>query len=224
MSNNVREILPRPDLVEDQNLTPETNRLLDQRGIIQFFEATPEYVDNDRNNALMCGFIESRGWVYSLRNLQTAYRELTKQKALTVAPEYTWDNPKISPASVDKYAGITRFKSTVVLRNPIGNDAQRQLVGERPERLEEILGDDIRAYEAELDRVKKLSPVGAPVSAELKKEFRESLKTEHHSNGGATNAQLRQARVEVVNENPELDIYSAQFRAKVAEKISQWLS
>jgi hypothetical protein len=215
------EILPRLDYPEDQNVTPEINAQLDQRGIIQFFEATPDYVDNNRNNALMCRWIESRGASYSLRNLQVAYRELSKQKALDEKPEYTFDNPQYTPQPVDKYAGIKRFKSTVILRNPIGNEAQRQLVGEKPERLEELMGDDIRAYEAELDRVQKLSTPGAPVSDELKREARQSRLSQRKIQGGITPAQMTAIRVKVMTENPSLDLYSAEFRAKVAEQILQ---
>jgi hypothetical protein len=214
------EVLPRLDYDSDQpNLTLELRQTLNQRGVEQFMEATPEYVDNDRNNDLMCGWIESRGASYSLKNLQLAYRELVKQKALEVEPEYTWDNPKITPAPVDKYAGITRFKSTVVLRHPIGNPAARQLVGEKPERLEELLGDDIRKYEVELARVEALSKPGAPVSAELKQEYRDSVKAERKVRGGITEREMTAIRAQVSQENPSLDLYSKEFSAKVSEYI-----
>jgi hypothetical protein len=222
MSDITPEILPRPDLPEDQDVTPEMAAILDQRGMDQFLEATPEYVINDRNNSLLCGFVESRGWSFSLRNLQTAYRELSKQNALEVTPEYTWDNPKISPAPVDKYAGITRFQSTVVLRHPIGSPGARQLVGEKPERLEELLGDDIRKYEDELAIVQSLSKPGAPVSAPLKRVYQNSIRQSRgERNEEGLPKRWAEARAVVALNNPELRSESAAFNAEVARVLAE---
>jgi hypothetical protein len=219
---------PRLDEFVDQAVSPQTEAVLAVKGVEQFCETEEgrEYLENyasGENEDRLLNWTVREAVPVTKRNLQIAFRELVECGQLVRKPEYTFDNPQYTPAPRDKYAGITRFKSTVVLRHPIGNDAQRQLVGERPERLQEILGDDIAAYEAELFRVQKLSTPGAPVSSELKQEYQQSLRKERKAAKKVDNEMLKAARVAVLEENPELDINSAPFRKAVSIKVSEYL-
>jgi hypothetical protein len=117
------------------------------------------------------------------------------------------------------YAGIMRFRSTVVLRNSIGNDAQPQLVGERPERLQELLGKEIAVFETELDRVQKLSEPGKPVSDELRQEAVQSRLRSRKINS-ATPARIAEARAVVGLNHPEVKKDSPQFNTLAAETLA----
>jgi hypothetical protein len=179
-----KKVLPQLDYRYDKynsKCSEQMLDVLDRRGLEQFLEwAGDRWYGSDKNCQLMQQWIEEHTDCYSLRNCQVAFNDLREQ-GLLETPDDGRGNPIYTPQEKPD-RGVKRITSTINLRQLIGNDAQRQLVGEKPERLAELMGDKVIAHAEEVSRLRNLSPIGAGVSGkkndvlpELRAEYKASL-------------------------------------------------
>jgi hypothetical protein len=184
-----KKILPQLDHRYDEynsKCSEDMLDVLDRRGLEQFLEwAGDRWYGSERNCRLMQEWVESHTDCYSLRNCQAAFNDL-RDDGLLESPndknaEGTLSNPIYTPqAKPDR--GVKKISTTINLRQLIGNDAQRQLVGEKPERLAELMGEEVKSHTEEISRLRNLSPIGAGVSGkkndvlpELRAKYKASL-------------------------------------------------
>ncbi len=212
-------IKPQFDRFEDNPpCAPEVEQTIRERAVEQFYEDAGDewFAGTDDCNAItLRNYLAVLERPVTRRNLMIAWRELNEGGFL----EKPFDNQYRSVFVPDQRRGAKKVLSTLVTKHSPLNEAERQLISERPERLEELGGAKLRAFALERQRLNKLSPIGKPVSGDLKAEYRKSLADEHSKQG--LPKRWAESRALVRLHRPELKPESAEFNREVAKKVAE---
>lgn len=235
MSDEIRQGL---DQYSDQSISRDLERILDQKGYEQFLEDVGnEYLNTRANASLIVSWLNDHGVPCSRRNCMVAYQELIEQGIFETnsAPEITYTKVPLTPED----RGVQKIHSGVVLRYDRGGMAESQLTRERPERLQELLGDTIDARQEEDTQNYRLVPLPKTPRVQgdqlplnqlkksrqidltaLKEKYRASLNSNRRQ---PTNMGLARATVSEWIEANGLDIApnSLEFNKLVAECIQR---
>ena len=212
-------VIPTLDQYADQKVSPEMSQILDVMGCEQFVAAHPEYYVCEHNHTAIRQWLASQGVPWSLRNIEVAFSELSKDGALKQRPEISNETRK-----PDAYAlGVKRMHSGLVLRYGTGTEAEAQLAREKPERMGELLGNTIAERAAEDESNRKLAgKVGQPVSQKLRVKYQQSLGANQRSNReNPYSKQYAEARAVIGLNFPDLKIDSPAFNRKVSELLEK---
>jgi hypothetical protein len=198
------------------------SQILDVRGCEQFVAAHPEYFACEHNHKAIRKWLASHGVPWSLRNIEVAFSELSKDGALKQRPEITdYTVTQVPLTAEDK--GVQKMRSGLVLRYDTGGIAENQLAAERPERMTELLGDTIAERAAEDAENRKLAgSAGKPVHSKLRVKYQQSLGTSQRRNAdNPYSKQYAEARAVIGLTFPDLKIGSAEYNRKVAEVLDK---
>jgi len=215
-------VIPTLDRYSDQKVSSEMSQILDVRGCEQFIAAHPEYYVCEHNHTAIRQWLASQGVPWSLRNIEVAFSELSKDGALKQRPEIS--NETRTETEPDAYAlGVKRMHSGLVLRYGTGTEAEAQLAREKPERMGELLGDTIAERAAEDAENRKLAgSAGKPVHSKLRVKYQQSLGANQRSNRENPYArQYAEARAVIGLNFPDLKIDSPAFNRKVSELLEK---
>ena len=209
-------------------MSPETAQQRRDSAVAQFLQDAGDTFfagTNNCNARWINGFLEQQQVPVTLRNLQIAHRFLSDTNRLEKPfdNQYTIHPVPDKPGQAQKYKGtehnVKKILSTVVIRHSPLGPAERQLIGERPERMDEIGGEKLRAFAAERQRLNQSSPIGQPVSPSLKAEYRKSLADEHNRQG--LPRRWAEARCVIALNFPEVKRDSQRFNELVAAEVAR---
>jgi hypothetical protein len=213
-------IKPQFDRFEDDPpRAPDVEQTRREYAVQQFFADLGDdwFAGMDDSNAIMLRqYLEMLDRPVTRRNLMIAWRELNEGGFL----EKPFDPQYRSVFVPDVRRGAKTITSTLApARHSPLNQAECQLIGERPERLEELGGAKLRAFAAERKRLNKLSEIGKPVSHSLKAEYKQSLATEHSKQG--LPKRWAEARAVIALNYPAIKRDSAEFNQLVAAEVAR---
>ena len=210
-------MLDQPDEL-DRTGGPAANARVAQASK-DFMNDYPDYYGSEHNTQKLIGWLTERGFPITRLNLSEAFEQLTALGALHTRPEIDIHVPKDSKMQGDR--GVQKIGSmdTVKINFPVGSDAERNLTGQQPHRMQEIMGDSIAAATAHLVELRDSSEIGKPVSKELRYEYGASLRQERAKK--ATVARTAEARAVVALNNPGMRRDTSEFNRLVAETLAQ---
>jgi hypothetical protein len=171
---------------------------------------------DDSNAIMLRQYLEMLDRPVTRRNLMIAWRELNEGGFL----EKPFDNKYTVTHVPDKRRGAKKILSTMAApRHSPLNQAECQLIGERPERLEELGGAKLRAFAAERQRLNQMSAIGQPVSPSLKTAYHQSLADEHNRQG--LPKRWAEARAVISLNYPSVKRDTARFNELVAAEVER---
>ena len=220
---------PTMDKFEDNiPCAPDVEQHIRERAVAQFFEDAGDdwFAGADDCNAIMLRqYLEALDRPVTRRNLMIAWKELNEGGFLEKPfdPDYKLIPQPDKPGQARRYKGtehnVKKILSTIVTRHQPLNTAEIQLIGERPERMEEIGSQKLRAFAAERQRLNELSPIGQPVTPALKTAYRQSLAEEH--NKQQKPRRVAESRAVVSLNWPSVKRDSAEFNRLVNAELAK---
>jgi hypothetical protein len=199
---------------------PEVNNARVARACEDFKNDYPDYYGTEENTRELLAWLTKRGVPITRLNLSEAYEQL-----MAIGDVLTQRSGIVEhvPADTNKQGdrGITKVGSlgTVKINFPIGSDAQRNLVGQQPHRMREIMGEEIAAATAHLVELRDSSEIGKPVSPALRYEYGASLRQQRALK--TPSASTAEARAVVALYHPDIKRDSPEFNRLVAETLEQ---
>lgn len=196
---------------------PAVDNVRIARASEEFMADNPDYFPCGENTRVLLAWLNNADVPITRLNLQEAYDQLKSLgNVLKERPETVFHELKDQDKQGDR--GVQKITNTLNLRFPVGSDAQRNLAGKNPHRMQEIMGQTIAEDQQDRQELRSTSEVGKPVSKELRQRYLASVRAQHAYR--TSGAPLAEARACVGLNYPNVKVDSREFNRLVAELIA----